>query len=88
MEALPQTSYPAGIGEWMAGYAAIAMAGGELKLLNPGNRVKDALRTTRIDRLLKTHTSTKYPRFGASPRHNSPRSVSRPDASLQASCAR
>jgi anti-anti-sigma factor len=46
---------PADIGELMAGYAAIAMAGGELKLLNPRNRVEDALRTTRINQLLSTY---------------------------------
>jgi len=46
---------PSDIGELMAGYAAIAMAGGELKLLNPRNRVEDALRTTRIDQLLSTY---------------------------------
>jgi anti-anti-sigma factor len=45
----------ADIGELMAGYAAVTMAGGELKLLNPRDRVEVALRTTRIDRLLNTY---------------------------------
>jgi anti-anti-sigma factor len=45
----------ADIGELMAGYAAVTLAGGELKLLNPRNRVEDALRTTRIDMLLEAY---------------------------------
>ncbi len=39
----------------MAGYAAVIMAGGELKLLSPCGRVEDALRTTHIDRLLNAY---------------------------------
>jgi anti-anti-sigma factor len=46
---------PAGIGELMAGYAAIAAAGGELNLPDPRNRVEHELRTTRIDRSLNTY---------------------------------
>lgn len=45
----------ADIGELMAGYAAVVMAGGELKLLNPRNQVEDALRATHINRLLITY---------------------------------
>lgn len=46
----------ADIGELMAGYASVAMAGGELKLLNARSRVEDSLRTTRINQVLDAYT--------------------------------
>lgn len=45
----------ADIGELMAGHAAVAMAGGELKLLNPRDCVADVLRTTRISMMMDTY---------------------------------
>jgi anti-anti-sigma factor len=42
----------ADIGELLAGYASVVMAGGELKLLNPRDKVESVLRTTRISKLL------------------------------------
>lgn len=42
----------ADIGELVAGYAAVVLAGGELKLLNPSSDVEVVLRVTRITQLL------------------------------------
>ena len=47
----------ADIGELLAGYAAVTMAGGEVKLLNPSTLVGDVLRTTRLTKLLDIHFS-------------------------------
>lgn len=45
----------AGLGEIVAGYSAIARRGGSLKLLHPTPRLRELLKTTRLDLLLETH---------------------------------
>ncbi len=55
---------PADIGELMAGYAAVRAAGGELKLLNPSERVVEALRIAGVDSLFEIETDLEAHRNG------------------------
>lgn len=48
------------IGELVAGHAAVTMAGGELKLLNPRDSVETVLQNTRISNLLDTYVDEAY----------------------------
>ena len=54
LAALPSMD-SADIGELMAGHAAIAMAGGVIKLLSPLGQVADILRETQITKLMDAY---------------------------------
>ena len=45
----------AGLGEIVASYSAIARRGGSLKLLHPTQRLRELLKTTRLDTLLESY---------------------------------
>src|SRR5438045_686599 len=45
----------AGMGELVAGYTAVTSAGGEMKLLNVSERVKDLLQITRLCAVFEMH---------------------------------
>ena len=44
-----------GLGEIVASYSAIVRRGGSLKLLKPTARLRELLKTTRLDSLLETY---------------------------------